>query len=88
MKKKNLSTYIGTTNIMLTNNLLIIQLKKTKNIINMSHMFENCKFLKSISDFSEWGTKNVTDMIIYFMDLKKINKNQIFQVGKLKMPLI
>ena len=59
---------------MLNNNLLVIQLRKTKNIINMSHMFDNCKLLKSISDFSEWGTKNVTNMSYLFYGCKNLEK--------------
>ena len=37
-------------------------------------MFDNCKLLKSISDFSEWGTKNVTNMSYLFYGCKNLEK--------------
>ena len=65
-EEKDLCNFIDTTNILLNNNILEITLIKTKNIINISHMFDNCNLLKTISDFSEWGTKNVTDISYLF----------------------
>ena len=34
----------------------------TKNVTNMSNMFNGCESLSSLPDISKWDTKNVTDM--------------------------
>ena len=42
--------------------LLEIKLIGINNIINASHMFWRCKYLKSLPDISKWNTNSVTDM--------------------------
>ena len=38
----------------------------TRNVTDMSSMFENCNSLKLIPDISKWDTRNVTDMSSMF----------------------
>ena len=44
------------------NNELKIKLKGINNIIDLSHMFRECRSLSFLSDISKWNTNNVTDM--------------------------
>ena len=48
------------------NNILEIKLKGIQNITDMSYIFNECELLSSLSDFSKWNTKNVTNMRCMF----------------------
>ena len=60
------------------------------NIISMSHMFEGCESLISISDIFKWDTSNVKDMSHIFEgckllkslpDISKWNTNNIYYIN-------
>ena len=78
--------FVGCKNIIYIN----FESFNTKNIINMSHMFENCYNLRSLPDISKWDTKNVTDMSGMFYNcsslksLPDISKWDVKNVKKMK----
>ena len=68
------------------NNILKIKLKEINNITNLSHMFNGCSSLSSLSDMSKWNTSNITNMSFMFNgclslsslpDISKWNTNNV-----------
>ena len=53
--------------------ILEIKLIGINNIINASHMFDECESLNSIPDISNWNTNNVTNMSFMFHGCKSLN---------------
>ena len=68
--------------------LLAVNITKldTEKIKDMSHMFEGCLLLKSLSDISYWNTNNITDMSYMFKEC--LSSLLIFQIGLLIISLI
>jgi len=73
-------------------NKLKIKLKYINNITNMSHIFDGCRSLSSLSDISKWNTNNVTDMSSMFdgckslsslPDISKWNTNNITNMSSM-----
>jgi len=54
-------------------NKLKIKLKYINNITNMSHIFDGCRSLSSLSDISKWNTNNVTNMSSLFYDCSSLS---------------
>ena len=63
----------------------------TTNVANLSNLFYDCDFLKSLPDISNWNTVNVTDMTCLFnkcsslKSLPDISKWNIVNVKKLNL---
>ena len=53
--------------------ILEIKLIGINNIINASHMFDECKQLYLLPDISNWNTNNVTDMSWMFKGCESLN---------------
>ena len=53
-------------------NKLQIKLKLSKNITDMSYMFNGCTSLTSLPDISNWNTNNVTNMSYMFYHCKSL----------------
>ena len=90
-KTQKLSEFLNVSNNI--KNILEIQLKETKAITNMSHMF--CRGIEttdkmslvSIPNISEWDTKNVTDMSYLFCcceDLMSLPDISTWNTSKVK----
>ena len=61
-QQTKLTEYLTLNQSQKTKKILEIKLIETNNIINMSNMFDNCNFLITLPDISDWDTKNVTNM--------------------------
>ena len=67
-KEYDLSEYFNCQNV--KENILRIKLKGINNINNLDCMFERCSQLSPLSDFSNWDTTYVFNMMSIFKDCK------------------
>ena len=87
--ERELSEFIDISS-MGNNGEIEVQLKETKTITNMNHIFFDCFDLISLPDFSEWDTSNVTSMQSLFngcnslTNLSDISKWNIENVKTIK----
>ena len=58
---------------LITNGKIKIKKEVINRIINMSHLFSNCKSFNSLPDISNWNTNKVTNMSFIFFNCKLLH---------------
>ena len=52
---------------------VVILVNENKDITDMSHMFDQCEWLRSISENSKWSTEKITNMNHLFSHCKRLS---------------
>ena len=71
-KEIGLKDTIELNNIHINNNQLEIKLKGIQNVNDMSGLFSNCSYLKSLPDISKWNTSNINSMSCIFSECSSL----------------
>ena len=85
-KEYELTSTLNLKNIIIDNYIVEIKLKGINNITNMSNMINECEYLFSLPDISNWNTNKITDISYIFYncsslkslpDISKWNTNNV-----------